>query len=60
MNLFGGKSSAPAPAPTPSLDEARQRVDSLKRTSQMRGRAAAMLTQSAPQAPTAQRATTGN
>lgn len=60
MNLFGGKQSTPAPAPTPQIDEARTNVEALKRQSQMRGRAAAMLTTGAVNAPVAQRATTGN
>jgi len=59
MNLFGS-SKPQAPAPLPSLDEARARVDSMRRTSQLRGRAAAMLSPAGQQAPTAQRATTGN
>ena len=60
MNLFGGKRQAQAAAPTPQIDEARANVDALKRQGQMRGRAAAMLTSGAVNAPTAQRATTGN
>jgi hypothetical protein len=60
MNLFGGGSKTPPPAPIPTLDDARSRVDEMKRASQMRGRAAAMLTTAGQQAPTAQRMTTGN
>lgn len=59
MNMFGGKKAEPA-APIPSIDEARSRVDELKRGSLMRGRSAAMLTSGSQPAPIAQRSVTGN
>ena len=59
MNLFGKKKAEPA-APIPSIDEARENVDSMKRGALMRGRAAAMLSSGAMAAPTAQRSVTGN
>jgi hypothetical protein len=59
MNLFGG-GKTPAPTPLPQIDEARQRVDEQRRGRLLRGRAASMITAGAQQAPTAQRATTGN
>jgi hypothetical protein len=61
MNLFSPKKpEAPAPAPRPEFDEARQRVDEQVRQRRMRGRAQAMLTQQGEQAPTATRQVTGN
>ena len=58
MNLFGGKQKEPQKLP--SIDEARSRVESLKRGTTMRGRAASMLVQGQQQSPTAQRQVTGN
>jgi hypothetical protein len=59
MNLFSKPKPVQAPPP-PQLDEARQNVDAMRRTSMLRGRAASMLTQGQVQAPTAQRANLGN
>ena len=61
MNLFGGGKQKPQePYKPPSIDEARGRVESLKRGTTMQGRAASMLVQGQQQSPTAKRTVTGN
>lgn len=47
MSGLFGKSRTPAPQPTPQIDEAKATVDEGMRKRLMRGRAEAMLTQSA-------------
>ena len=59
MNLFGG-SKPSKPETPPSIDAARERVGSLKRTAGLRGRAAGLLTEGQGQVATAQRRVTGN
>lgn len=63
MNLFGGGSPKPQKAqPVPSIDEARQRVDSLRRGTRIRRRASGMLNfgNATRATPTAARQVTGN
>ena len=60
MNLFGGGKKPQEPGKPPSIDEARGRVESLKRGTTMQGRAASMLVQGQQQSPTAKRQVTGN
>jgi len=65
MNLFGSKKQDNQKQDgkrdtIPSIDTARQRVESLTRRSTMRGRAAAMLAHGQQEPPTAQRQVTGN
>ncbi len=57
MNLFSGIAKQPS-APPPGIDEARARVDELRRSTKMRRRATGML--AAGSAPTAARQVTGN
>lgn len=57
MNLFKGPKQESTPVPT--IDEAQQRVASMRRGQALRGRAANMLSTGAS-APTAQRTVTGN
>ncbi|MCP4209760.1 MAG: hypothetical protein GY767_22345 [Shimia sp.] len=58
MNLFSGGAKQPASAPSPGIDEARARVDELRRSTRLRRRATGML--AAGSAPTAARQVTGN
>jgi len=58
MNLFGGGQKQEVGRP-PSVDEARQRIENLKRGQRMQGRAAAMLT-AGKESQVAQRDVTGN
>lgn len=59
MNLFS-RPKVQKPATPPSIDEAQQRIDEMKRGQRLRGRAATMLSQGKTTAPTAQRQTMGN
>lgn len=59
MNLFN-KPKAMKPETPPSIDEAQQRVDQMRRGQRLRGRAATMLTAGKTTAPTAQRQAMGN
>lgn len=58
MNLFS-RPQAPTAIPIPTLDDAMQTVQGLKRQSSMQGRAADMLTSGKVTAPTAARTVTG-
>lgn len=60
MNLFGGGAKPQAPATPPSIDEAQQRVDQLRRGRRLRGRAATMLTQGQGGQAPAPKQSTGN
>jgi len=57
MNLFSKKPQEAAPMP--SIDDAQQRVDAMRKGQGLRGRAANMLSTGVA-APTAQRTVTGN
>lgn len=57
-NLFGAAKQQEVGKP-PSIDEARQRIENLKRGQRMQGRAAAMLT-AGKESQIAQREVTGN
>lgn len=57
--IFGGRSSNKETVAPPSIDEAQQRIDAMRRGAALKGRAANMLAQSNA-APTAQRQVTGN
>lgn len=59
MTLFGGGQKAQEVGKPPSVDDARQRIENLKRGQRMQGRAAAMLT-AGKQSQVAQRDVTGN
>ena len=60
MNLFGGgQAQQQEVGKPPSIDEARQRIENLKRGQRMQGRASAMLA-AGKESPTAQRDVTGN
>lgn len=58
MNLFRGKKKKPETPP--GIDQARARVEELRRVQGMRGRAASMLVSGRESPPTAQRQVTGN
>lgn len=60
MNLFGGRPQPVQSPPVPQIDQAREKVEGQRRTRQLQGRAASMLTQGQVMAQTAQRSNLGN